>query len=184
MRPPPVAELSKGMNQMRDEDWKTLMKALSIYAQGVHFSKGTTQREQNAIADHMIGVAEVIENYRQPLYIEAMAAANIRLRKELDAALLQLGDSERNNESLRKQLSDADQLNGELRERAEAGQHFHTVWRSHPDLKKIWEDSEAGRRLDAACAEKRVDPSPHSDWCSRRGLMTPLNERCPMCGMP
>ena len=75
---------------MRDQDWQTLMKALSIYVQGIHFSKGTTQGEQEAIADHMLGVAKVIEEYRQPQFIVSMTDANIRLRKELEERDLQL----------------------------------------------------------------------------------------------
>lgn len=94
---------------MRDQDWEVLMKALSIYVQGIHFSKGTTQAEQNAIADHMIGVAEVIEKHPQPAFVKAGADANIRLRKELDAVLLQ-------NEGLHSALS---LLKAELTERGE-----------------------------------------------------------------
>jgi hypothetical protein len=58
---------------VKAEDWRILMAALSIRAQAVPFSKGTTQLEKDAIADYMIGVAEVIEAYPVPQYVKALS---------------------------------------------------------------------------------------------------------------
>lgn len=77
---------------MRDQDWEGLMKAMSIHVQAIHFSNGTSQGEQNAITDHMIGVASFIEKYRQPQYVQAISDVNIRLRKDLEEKELQNGE--------------------------------------------------------------------------------------------
>lgn len=71
---------------MKDDDWKVLMHSLSLYVQAIPFSKGTSQKEQDAIADHMIGVAEYIEGHSQPPFVTALseqADAKNDLRAEL-----------------------------------------------------------------------------------------------------
>lgn len=64
---------------MIEDDWKILMKALSIRAQAVHFSKGTTQREKDAIADHMIGIADMIQAYPVPTFIKCLSESQALL---------------------------------------------------------------------------------------------------------
>lgn len=77
---------------MISEDWKVLMHALSIQAQAVPFSKGLKQRERDAIADHMIGVADFIHSLPQPRYIEALSQVGDHLREKLKVAELQNDD--------------------------------------------------------------------------------------------
>jgi len=77
---------------MIEDDWKILMKALAIKAQAIHFSKGTTQREKDAIADHMIGVAEFIENDRVPTFIKAISDSQKECLDRLNVANLQVSE--------------------------------------------------------------------------------------------
>lgn len=72
------------------DDWKILMKALAIKAQAIHFSKGTTQREQDAIADHMIVVAGFIERDPVPTFIKAISDSQEECLARLKAANLQV----------------------------------------------------------------------------------------------
>ena len=74
------------------DDWKVLMQALSIRVQGIHFSKGTTQREKDAIADYMIGVADAIEAYPVPLPIQAISDCSDEQLRRLKAAELQISE--------------------------------------------------------------------------------------------
>ena len=102
------------------DDWKILMKALAIKAQAIHFSKGTTQREQDAIADHMIGVAEFIENDPVPTFIKAISDSQEECLKRLKAANLQVDALRVERDTALGQASDekkrADDAEGTWRE--------------------------------------------------------------------
>ena len=125
---------------MRDQDWEVLMKALSIQAQAIHFSKGTSQEERNAIADHMIGVAEFIENHPQPAFVRAGADANIRLRKELDAALLQLSEAKEENVNLREAIRGEREKNGVISQwLVEEGEEKKELLRLNGEYRKALE---------------------------------------------
>jgi hypothetical protein len=71
---------------MIDADWKVLMHALSIKVQAIHFSNETTQRERDAIADHMIGIADLIEAYPVPTFIRALSDAHSELLSDMNEA--------------------------------------------------------------------------------------------------
>jgi hypothetical protein len=53
---------------MPEQPSKEVLRAIAIAAQAVGFTPGLTEAERQAIADHMIGVGDAIENFDASVY--------------------------------------------------------------------------------------------------------------------
>lgn len=94
------------------DDWNVLMHALSIQVQAIHFSKGTSQKDQEAIADHMIGVADFIEAYPVPQYVKTISECSDEQLRRLKVTELQVKERDTEIEILNCKLASRDCIIG------------------------------------------------------------------------